>query len=77
MKRIALLLVFYPNFLVCCLCKRYIGANPKNFMNIELNQAIMVRYKLRNIFLKLETEENRFAYVRQGNYCVKLLRQEK
>ena len=43
-------------------------------MDKELNQVIMVRSKLRNKFLKLKTEENRFAYNRQRNYCVKLLR---
>ena len=37
-------------------------------MNKELNQAIMVRSKLRNKFLKLETEENRLAYAKQHNY---------
>ena len=31
--------------------KRYIRANKKNFMDRELNQAIMVRSKLRNKFL--------------------------
>ena len=28
-------------------------------------------------FLKLETEENRLAYAKQRNYCVKLLQQKK
>ena len=51
--------------------KRYIRANQKNFMDKELNQAIMVRSKLRNKFLKLKTEENRLAYAQQCNYCVK------
>ena len=43
----------------------------------ELNQAIMVRPKLRNKFLKLKTEENRLAYNGQHNYCVKSLSQKK
>ena len=43
----------------------------------ELNQAIMVRSKLRNKFLKLKTEKNRLAYAKQRNYCVKLLKQKK
>ena len=43
--------------------KRYIRAiNQKNFLDKELNQAIMVRSKVRNKFLKLDTEENRLAY---------------
>ena len=41
------------------------------------NQGIIVRSKRRNIFLKLNTGENRLAYVRLLNYCVKLLRQKK
>ena len=57
--------------------KRYIRANQKNFTDKKLNQAIMVRSKLRNRFLKLETEENRLAYAKQRNYCVKLLQQKK
>ena len=57
--------------------KRYIRANQKNFMDKELNQAIMVRYKLRNKFLKLKTVENRLAYAKQLNYCVKLFQQKK
>ena len=46
-------------------------------MEKELNQVIMVRSKLRNKFLKLKTEENRLAYAKQRNYCVKLLKQKK
>ena len=43
--------------------KRCIRAiNQKNFVDKELNQAIMVKFKLRNKFLKLDTEENRLAY---------------
>ena len=45
-------------------------------MDKELHQAIMVRSKLRNKFLKLKTEENRLAYAKQHNYCVKLLQQK-
>ena len=40
-------------------------------MGKELNQAIMVRSKPRNKYLKLKVEENRLAY------CVKLLQQKK
>ena len=35
--------------------KTYIRANQKNFIDKELNQAIMVRSKLRNEFLKFKT----------------------
>ena len=57
--------------------KRYIRANQKSFMYKELNQAIMVRSKLRNKFLKLKTEENRLAYAKQRNYCVKVITTKK
>ena len=46
-------------------------------MDKELTQAVMIRSKLRNKFLKLKTEENRLAYAKQRNYCVKLLQQKK
>ena len=48
----------------CTFKKRYIGANQKNFMDKELNQAIMVRSKLRNKFLKLKTKQSRLAYAK-------------
>ena len=48
--------------------KRYIRANQKN---------VMARSNLRNKFLKLKTEENRVAYAKQRNYCVKLSQQKK
>ena len=57
--------------------KRHIRASKKTFMDKELNEPIMVRYKLRNKFLKLKTEENKLAYAKQCNYCVKLLQQKK
>ena len=46
-------------------------------MDKEINQAIMVRSKLCNKFLKLKTKENRLAYAKQRNYYVKSLQQEK
>ena len=45
-------------------------------MDKEFHQAIIVRSKLRNKFLKLKTEENRLVYAKQRNYCVKLLQQK-
>ena len=57
--------------------KKYAKVNQRNFMDKELDQAIMVRSKLRNEFLKLKTEENRLTYVRGPNHWVKLLRQKK
>ena len=46
-------------------------------MDKELTQAIMIRSKLRNKFLKLKTEENRFAYAKQRNCFSKLLKERK
>ena len=43
-------------------------------MDKELNQAIIVRSKLRNEFLKLRTQEKRLAYAK---YSAKLLQQKK
>ena len=46
-------------------------------MNKTLSKAIMQRSKLRNIFLKNRTEENRNNYAKQTNLCVTLLRKSK
>ena len=46
-------------------------------MNKTLVKAIMVRSKLRNVFLKNKTEQNRNNYSKQGNICVTLLRKSK
>ena len=46
-------------------------------MNKTLEKAIMVRFKLRNVFLKNKTEENRSNYSKQRDLCVTLLRKSK
>ena len=46
-------------------------------MNKTLEKAIMVRFKLRNVFLKNKTEENTSNYSKQRNLCVTLLRKSK
>ena len=46
-------------------------------MDKELNQAIMVRSKLRNKYLKSKSETDKQRYNKQRNYCVKLLRLKK
>ena len=46
-------------------------------MDKELNQAIMVRSKLRNKYLKSKSEVDKQRYNKQRNYCVKLLRVKK
>ena len=57
--------------------KRYVRANQQHFMDKELNQAIMVRSKLRNKYLKSKSETDKQRYNKQRNYCVKLLRLKK
>ena len=52
-------------------------ANNVPYMNRALCKAIMVRSKLRNIFLKLNTIESRDACKKQRNFCVSLLRMTK
>ena len=52
--------------------QRYVRANQQNFMDKELNQAIMVRSKLRNEYLKSKSETDKLRYNKQGNNCVKL-----
>ena len=46
-------------------------------MNNTLPKAIMQRSKLRNIYLKNRTEENRNNYANQRNLCVTILRKSK
>ena len=46
-------------------------------MDKELNQAIMVRSKLRNKYVKSKSETDKQRYNKQRNYCVKLLRLKK
>ena len=43
----------------------------------ELNQAIMVRSKLGNKYLKSKSEIDKQRKKKQKNYCVKLLRLKK
>ena len=46
-------------------------------MNKSLSKAIMVRTRLRNIFLKNSKKENKINYNKQRNLCVTLLRKSK
>ena len=57
--------------------KKYVRGNQSPFMNKDLSKAIMKRTKLRNVFLKNRTEENRNHYTKQRNLCVTLLRKSK
>ena len=57
--------------------KRYLRGNQSPFMNKTLVKAIMVRSKLRDVFLKNKTEENISNYSKQRNLCVTLLQKSK
>ena len=57
--------------------KKYVRGNKSPFMNKTLSKAIMQRSKLRKLFLKERTGENRNNYVKQRNLCVILLRKSK
>ena len=57
--------------------KKYVRGNHSPFMNNNLSRAIMLRIKLRNIFLKNRSEENKDRYTKQRNLCVTLLRKSK
>ena len=54
--------------------KKYVRGNHSPFINKSLSKAIMVRTKLRNIFLKNRIEENKINYNKQKNLCVTFLR---
>ena len=56
--------------------KMYVRGNQSPFMN-KTSKAIMQRSKLRNLFLKERTEENRNNYVKQRNLSVTLFRKSK
>ena len=57
--------------------KKYVRGNHSPFTNKNLSKAIMLRTKLRNIFLKNRTEENKNSYTKLRNFCVTLLRKSK
>ena len=48
-----------------------------SFMNKLLSRAHMKRTRLRKGYLKRRPEQNRLSYIKQGNYCVSLLRKTK
>ena len=57
--------------------KKYVRGNESPFMNKTLSKVIMQRSKLRNLFPKKRTEENRNNYVKQRNLCATLSRKSK
>ena len=57
--------------------KKYVRGNHSPFMNKNLSKAIMLRTKLRNIFFKNRTEENKNRFTKQKTLCVTLLGKNK
>ena len=57
--------------------KKYLRANHASFVTKELRKAIMLRTRLRNIYLKQRTETTKVAYNRQRNKCVSILKKSK
>ena len=57
--------------------QKTIRANESPFMNRSIKKEIMNRSRLKNKFLKENSEENRLAYNKQRNLCTSLLRKEK
>ena len=57
--------------------QKYLRANDAPFMTKTLRKAIMLRTQLRNRLNRHNTSENRKAFKKQRNKCVKILRQAK
>ena len=57
--------------------KMYIRGNHLPFMNKEVSKEIMPRIRLRNNFFRKRSDENKWKYSKQRNYCVSLLRKTK
>ena len=57
--------------------KKYILANYANFVTKALRKAIMLRSRLRNIFLKEKSLESKKAYNKQRHICVKMVKRAK
>ena len=57
--------------------KKYIRANHANFVTKALRKAIMLRSRLRNIFLKEKSLESKKAYNKQRHICVKMVKRAK
>ena len=57
--------------------QKTIRANESPFMNRSIKKEIVKRSRLKNKFLKENSEENRLAYNKQRNLCRSLLRKGK
>ena len=57
--------------------QKYLPANESPFMTKELHKEIMKRSRLHNNFLRTKSQEDRLRYIKQRNFCKKLLRTAK
>ena len=57
--------------------KKIVRGNNATFMNKTLSKEFMHRSKLKNLYNKNPTKENKIKYNRQRNFCVSLLKKEK
>ena len=57
--------------------EKHVRGNQGNFMNKNLKKEMMTRSRLLNKFRKNSNDDNKTAYKKQRNYCVKLLRETK
>ena len=57
--------------------KKYLRPNHASFVTKGLLKAIMLRTRLRNIYLKQRTETTKVAYNHQRNKCVSILKKSK
>ena len=57
--------------------KKYLRANHASFVTKELRKAIVLRTRLRNIYLKQRPEATKVAYNQQRNKCVSILKKSK
>ena len=75
---IRILMTFYKVLDQYAPCKKkYVRGSHSPFMNKSLFKAVMLTVKLRNIFLKNRTEENKGRCTKQRNLCVTLLQKSK
>ena len=57
--------------------QKYVRGNDQPFMTKTMRKAMMLRTKLRNIYLRCPTEDNGRLFRVHRNYCVKLLKKTK
>ena len=57
--------------------EKIIRGNNAPFMNKTLSKAFMIRSRLKNVYNKFPTEENKVLYKKQRNYCTNLLKRVK